>query len=146
MSSKYHNYLIEFMKGKQRKLLEFDVREIVYFDEEKDGRFINKWSDKLAEIVYNKLKYYIFCEEAYGLHSESCPFCIKQKITKHVEDFLYTEVLCEDCEYAINHGICDEKNSTYNIVTIELLDSEYIFSNEFYKKLIYKIENTDETN
>jgi len=121
----YREKLIEFMKRKARRLLEFGVEG--YFTDE-DAQAILRWSEDDCLRVWEELK--TRAVRDYGLTSDTCPFCIKHY------------GCCAQCEYAKNHGVCHDDASDYSRIMFEVNDLE-VFPLGWYDSTLKEL--SDET-
>lgn len=122
--------LVEFMRGKAKRLSEYGIDTDRYFSEE-DGRDIMSWthedSANIASEIYVSIKF-----GSLGLTTVLCPFCVKFRNS-------IGRVCCASCGYGMRHGFSCIVASDFVYIENFLHERKFflcdIFSSDFYKKL-----------
>jgi len=102
----------------------------------------------IAQEVWETLSDNIRHKDKFGISKHTCPFCILfKKIREHTVLNFYQRYkrkrkVCENCEYAVSHKICENTNSDLyriqNLMSLKVLNQ--IFSNDNLKFFIEEIE------
>lgn len=132
--------LIRFMQMKHELINIKTGEDLGYFDYN-DAFAITNWKVKDANTIWKKIQENILLYNEYALIDILCPFCLKATMDK---DDLYDSDECDGCEYAKNHGVCNNWDSpnTYTIVKTELESvNEYDCpNNEDYQNILLWID------
>jgi len=129
--------IIKFMEKKAERIKEKWGCDF-YFNEG-DKKEIEAWDEALAERVWGILIYNIKTNEACCLSDSTCPFCILAELICPSDSF--TE-RCFSCGYGLRHGYCNDINSDFAKIA-QFHYTGYVFSNEWYRKVIEEIEKTE---
>jgi hypothetical protein len=124
-----------FMKLKEERLIEClpDYTPGMYYDQIIED-IIDKWSEDDAEKVFKRIVRNVGNCICF-LTGDLCPFCIINNYD------------CFTCEYGEIKGVCGDDYSNYAEICCLLkvkqeAEGVIIFSNDFYKEAINKIERT----
>jgi hypothetical protein len=123
--------LVEFMRGKAKRLSEYGIDTDRYFSEE-DKNDIMSWTHEDAANIASEI-YLSIKSGTKGLVNSVCPFCIK------LDNYKIKRNVCGQCGYGVRHGDCYDVDGDYFLIS-KLLKSYILmwdrdFDNDFYKKL-----------
>lgn len=109
MSDEHCRAVIGYMKKKAEVLEKYFGIDNYFLQEDEDA--ISQWEYWEMIGIHDKMKSQGESNLFIRIFSSSqCPFCIKGQGE------------CEDCEYMINHGQCDDINSDYKKTIRPLID------------------------
>ena len=147
--------IIGFMKAKQSKLTEMEIKKPQYFTK-KDEEAIRQWESDKAEGIWKEIVKYIKELGVSGLFYYECPFCIKHSHFEYIPGRSYPLYFfitygnlpdCHKCEYGKHHEVCSKRGSDYFKI-LQKFHREYgkdadigkYFTNDFYKSVVDKLE------
>ena len=124
----YQKKLIKFIQLKN-EIIEKETG--IKYIEQEDIDNIKKWDDIICKKIYINLTNSIINLRESGLSEDTCIWCIKNYLNRIYD--------CDNCEYKIKHGLCDENESTYQKYAIDNVIK--LLSNKVYQHMLKEIKD-----
>jgi len=133
--------IVKFLQTKNKTIYKNTKLRYIY---DKDLEYIEEVLDSsIANDIWGQIQFNICFEDAKGLTSLICPWCIEKQINDEEDCFI--------CTYGQVHGICFRSKDPNKYIShydhiYKVLDSKNIkdykiLSNQWYRNLIKKIES-----